>query len=146
MLTMKTFMPVPRDAFSGCYLTKKFHRICGGRPRRSTSVSFTGSIKKELLTFKGVKRRFAERQLADMTIIDDYAHHPSEIRATLDAARQKYPDKEVIAVFQPHTFTRVIALMDDFAKALNNADRSCQIITLRKILTNNYCILKPVLL
>ncbi|ANZ63893.1 UDP-N-acetylmuramate--L-alanine ligase [Secundilactobacillus paracollinoides] len=79
-------------------------------------------IKKELLTFKGVKRRFAERQLADMTIIDDYAHHPSEIRATLDAARQKYPDKEVIAVFQPHTFTRVIALMDDFATALNNAD------------------------
>ena len=41
-----------------------------------------------------------------MTIIDDYAHHPSEINATLDAARQKYPDKEVIAVFQPHTFSR----------------------------------------
>ena len=80
-------------------------------------------IKKELLSFKGVKRRFAERQIADMTVIDDYAHHPSEIRATLDAARQKYPDREVIAVFQPHTFTRVIALMDDFAKALNNADR-----------------------
>lgn len=79
-------------------------------------------IKKELLSFKGVKRRFAERQIADMTVIDDYAHHPSEIRATLDAARQKYPDREVIAVFQPHTFTRVIALMDDFAKALNNAD------------------------
>ncbi len=80
------------------------------------------AIKDELLSFKGVKRRFAERKVADMTIIDDYAHHPSEIRATLDAARQKYPDKKVIAVFQPHTFTRVIALMDDFAKALNNAD------------------------
>ncbi|MTV82623.1 UDP-N-acetylmuramate--L-alanine ligase [Secundilactobacillus folii] len=80
------------------------------------------AIREELLSFKGVKRRFAERKVADMTIIDDYAHHPSEIRATLDAARQKYPDKQVIAVFQPHTFTRVIALMDDFAKALNNAD------------------------
>lgn len=80
-------------------------------------------IKKELQTFKGVKRRFAERKMADMTIIDDYAHHPSEIRATLDAARQKYPDKEVIAVFQPHTFSRVIALMGDIAAALDNADQ-----------------------
>ncbi len=82
-----------------------------------------GEIKKELLSFKGVKRRFTERKLADMTIIDDYAHHPSEINATLDAARQKYPDKEVIAVFQPHTFSRTIALMDDFAKSLSMADR-----------------------
>ncbi|WP_282800981.1 UDP-N-acetylmuramate--L-alanine ligase [Secundilactobacillus kimchicus] len=80
-------------------------------------------IKKELETFKGVKRRFAERKMADMTIIDDYAHHPSEIRATLDAARQKYPDKQVIAVFQPHTFSRVIALMGDIAEALDNADK-----------------------
>lgn len=80
-------------------------------------------IKKELLSFKGVKRRFTERKLADMTIIDDYAHHPSEINATLDAARQKYPDKQVIAVFQPHTFSRTIALMDDFAKSLSMADK-----------------------
>ncbi|WP_414966230.1 glutamate ligase domain-containing protein, partial [Lactiplantibacillus plantarum] len=80
-------------------------------------------IKHELADFKGVKRRFTERKLADMTIIDDYAHHPSEIKATLDAARQKYPDKEIIAVFQPHTFSRTIALMDDFAKSLNLADK-----------------------
>ncbi|BAP85430.1 UDP-N-acetylmuramate--L-alanine ligase [Paucilactobacillus hokkaidonensis JCM 18461] len=80
-------------------------------------------IKTELLTFKGVKRRFSERQVADMTIIDDYAHHPSEIKATLDAARQKYPDKEIVAVFQPHTFTRTIALLDDFATSLNLADQ-----------------------
>lgn len=79
-------------------------------------------VARELADFKGVKRRFTEKKVADVTIIDDYAHHPSEIRATLDATRQKYPDKKVIAVFQPHTFTRVIALMDDFAKALNNAD------------------------
>ncbi|WP_407882569.1 UDP-N-acetylmuramate--L-alanine ligase [Furfurilactobacillus curtus] len=80
-------------------------------------------LRKELLSFKGVKRRFAERSVADMTIIDDYAHHPSEIKATIDAARQKYPDKQLIAVFQPHTFTRTIALMDDFAKSLNLADK-----------------------
>lgn len=80
-------------------------------------------LRKELLSFQGVKRRFSERKVADMTIIDDYAHHPSEIKATIDAARQKYPDKELIAVFQPHTFTRTIALMDDFARSLNLADK-----------------------
>ncbi|HAT53708.1 MAG TPA: UDP-N-acetylmuramate--L-alanine ligase [Lactobacillus sp.] len=80
-------------------------------------------LRKELLSFQGVKRRFSERKVADMTIIDDYAHHPSEIKATIDAARQKYPDKQLIAVFQPHTFSRTIALMDDFAKSLNLADK-----------------------
>ena len=80
-------------------------------------------IRRELLTFSGVKRRFSEKTVADMTIIDDYAHHPSEIKATLDAARQKYPDKEIVAVFQPHTFTRTVALLDDFAKSLNLADQ-----------------------
>jgi UDP-N-acetylmuramate--alanine ligase len=79
-------------------------------------------VARELLTFQGVKRRFSERKMADMTIIDDYAHHPSEIKATLDAARQKYPDKKIIAVFQPHTFSRTIAYMDDFAKSLSLAD------------------------
>ena len=82
-----------------------------------------GNVKQELLTFKGVKRRFTEKTVADMVIIDDYAHHPHEIRATLDAARQQYPNKKLIAVFQPHTFTRTIALMDDFAKSLNIADQ-----------------------
>lgn len=76
----------------------------------------------ELLSFAGVKRRFTEKKVADMTIVDDYAHHPAEIIATIDGARQKYPDKEIIAVFQPHTFTRTIALMDEFAEALDLAD------------------------
>ena len=55
-------------------------------------------IRRELLDFSGVKRRFSEHQVGDMVMIDDYAHHPSEIKATLDAARQKYPDKEILAV------------------------------------------------
>ena len=57
-----------------------------------------------------------------MVLIDDYAHHTQEIKATLDAARQKYPEKEIIAVFQPHTFTRTVALLSEFAEALNVAD------------------------
>ncbi|WP_084030255.1 UDP-N-acetylmuramate--L-alanine ligase [Atopobacter phocae] len=80
------------------------------------------AVKEQLLTFKGVKRRFSEKRVNDMIIIDDYAHHPQEIRATLDAAHQKYPDKEIVAVFQPHTFTRTVALMSDFADALKTAD------------------------
>ncbi len=80
-------------------------------------------VAKEMLTFPGVKRRFSEKIVADMTVVDDYAHHPAEIKATIDGARQKYPDKEIIAVFQPHTFTRTIALMDEFAEALDLADK-----------------------
>lgn len=76
----------------------------------------------EMTSFPGVKRRFSEKIVADMTIVDDYAHHPAEIKATIDGARQKYPEKEIIAVFQPHTFTRTIALMDEFAEALDLAD------------------------
>ncbi|WP_395318261.1 UDP-N-acetylmuramate--L-alanine ligase [Fructilactobacillus frigidiflavus] len=79
-------------------------------------------IQRELLTFQGVKRRFSKIKVGDMTIIDDYAHHPSEIKATLDAARQEFPNKEIIAVFQPHTFSRTIAYLDDFAKTLSKAD------------------------
>lgn len=80
-------------------------------------------VAEEMLTFPGVKRRFSEKIVADMTVVDDYAHHPAEIKATIDGASQKYPDKEIIAVFQPHTFTRTIALMDEFAEALDLADK-----------------------
>lgn len=80
-------------------------------------------VAEEMLTFPGVKRRFSEKIVTDMTVVDDYAHHPAEIKATIDGARQKYPDKEIIAVFQPHTFTRTIALMDEFAEALDLADK-----------------------
>lgn len=79
-------------------------------------------VREHLKTFGGVKRRFTEKIVNGTTIIDDFAHHPTEIIATLDAARQKYPSKEIVAVFQPHTFTRTIALLDEFADALNQAD------------------------
>lgn len=79
-------------------------------------------VAKNFLSFPGVKRRFSEKVISDTVIIDDYAHHPAEIEATIDAARQKYPDREIVAVFQPHTFTRTVALMSEFAEALNKAD------------------------
>lgn len=79
-------------------------------------------VAEHLKTFSGVKRRFTEKIVNDAIIIDDFAHHPTEIIATIDAARQKYPSKELVAIFQPHTFTRTIALLDEFATALNGAD------------------------
>lgn len=80
-------------------------------------------IKKELANFTGVKRRFSETDVADNKMIDDYAHHPNEIKATIDAARQKYPDKEIVAIFQPHTYSRLAAYLDGFAQSLSKADK-----------------------
>lgn len=80
-------------------------------------------VQEQLLSFEGVKRRFSEKKVGSQVIIDDYAHHPTEIKATVEAARQKYPEKEVVAVFQPHTFTRTQAFLEDFASSLNLADK-----------------------
>lgn len=72
--------------------------------------------------FTGVERRFEYKgTLGGTVVIDDYAHHPDEINATLSAAL-KVPHKKLWVVFQPHTYTRTIALMDDFAAALSRAD------------------------
>lgn len=76
-----------------------------------------------LASFHGVGRRFEVLGEADgVTVIDDYAHHPSEIRATLQAARQRFPQAEVWAVFQPHTYSRTRTLLDGFARAFGDAD------------------------
>lgn len=80
-------------------------------------------IQQQLNTYKGVKRRFTQTDIGNNTLIDDYAHHPTEIRATIQSARQKFPEREVVAVFQPHTFSRTEAFLQDFAEALNGADK-----------------------
>ena len=72
--------------------------------------------------FKGAKRRFAEKKIGNIVTIDDYAHHPTEIKVTLEAVRQKYPNKELVAVFLENTFSRTKALYKDYANALNVAD------------------------
>ena len=83
----------------------------------------TEVVRRQLLNFEGVKRRFSEKKIGSQILIDDYAHHPREIKATIEAARQKYPDKEIVAVFQPHTFTRTQTFLDDFAESLKLADK-----------------------
>ncbi|WP_419393572.1 UDP-N-acetylmuramate--L-alanine ligase [Cytobacillus praedii] len=80
-------------------------------------------VQEYLQSFEGVKRRFSEKEIGTQIIIDDYAHHPTEIKATVDAARQKYPEREIVCVFQPHTFTRTQTFLDDFAESLNLSDK-----------------------
>lgn len=81
------------------------------------------AIQKGLSAFEGTDRRFEYKgELGGITIIDDYAHHPTEIAATLEAAK-KYPHKTTWCVFQPHTYTRTKAFLDEFAQALSKADK-----------------------
>ncbi|AXI09735.1 UDP-N-acetylmuramate--L-alanine ligase [Oceanobacillus zhaokaii] len=78
---------------------------------------------KKLYTFQGVKRRFSEKKVANQVLIDDYAHHPKEISATIESAQKKYPGKEIVAIFQPHTFSRTKTFLQEFADSLSNADQ-----------------------
>ncbi|RIO70259.1 UDP-N-acetylmuramate--L-alanine ligase [Staphylococcus borealis] len=80
------------------------------------------NIKESLETFGGVKRRFNETNVANQVLVDDYAHHPREISATIETARKKYPNKDIVAVFQPHTFSRTQAFLEEFAASLSKAD------------------------
>ena len=77
-----------------------------------------------LQSFTGTQRRFEVLGEADgITIIDDYGHHPTQLMVTLKAAQQRYPGKRIWAIWQPHTYTRTLALADDFTRALKLADR-----------------------
>lgn len=83
-----------------------------------------GTMQQTLAKFRGVARRFdVLGQVSGVTIIDDYAHHPSEIRATLAAAKQQYPGRRLVAVHQPHTYSRLKALLPAFAQAFDAADQ-----------------------
>ncbi len=83
-----------------------------------------GHICRALAGFGGVQRRFQLiGEVGDVTIIDDYAHHPTEIRVTLAAARQRYPGRRLWAVWQPHTYSRTRLLADEFAGSFEAADR-----------------------
>lgn len=76
-----------------------------------------------LASFKGVKRRFTYKIKTEaLVLIDDYAHHPEEINAVHQAVREMYPSKKVLAVFQPHLFSRTRDFVDDFAKSLSKFD------------------------
>jgi UDP-N-acetylmuramate--alanine ligase len=82
-----------------------------------------GAAQAALPAFSGVARRFQELGTASgITVVDDYAHHPTEIDATLSAARGSYPDRRLVAAFQPHLYSRTRDLAVDFGRALAEAD------------------------
>ena len=82
-----------------------------------------GKIKHSLSTFKGVKRRFSYKiKNEDFVLIDDYAHHPTEINAVENSIREMYPNEKLLVVFQPHLFSRTKDFIDDFALALSKFD------------------------
>lgn len=79
-------------------------------------------IKKYHSSFEGAKRRFDVKLFNDNIIIDDYAHHPTEINYTIDAVRQKYQNKTLVSIFQPHTFSRTEKFKEEFISVLNKSD------------------------
>lgn len=82
------------------------------------------TIEKLLKTFKNAKRRFAEQRVGESIIIDDYAHHPTEIKVTLEAVKQKYPNKRLVVVFVPNTYSRTRDFKDKFIEAFKIADKT----------------------
>lgn len=79
-------------------------------------------IQNGLSEFKGVKRRYVVSEYKGNIYIDDYAHHPTEVKVTIEATKKRYPDKEVVAIFKPHRVGRVYYFKDQFAEALSLAD------------------------
>lgn len=84
------------------------------------------AIKKGLISFKGTKRRFEfiKELESGALLFDDYAHHPTEIEKTLHAFKQSYPDKKILCIFQPHTYSRTKKLFEQFSKSFDKADRT----------------------
>jgi len=81
-------------------------------------------IKYALETIEGVHRRFEVKgEIKGITVVDDYGHHPTEIKATLQAVKTCWPDRRKVVVFQPHRYTRTKALFDDFTRAFYQADK-----------------------
>ncbi|MDR5591820.1 UDP-N-acetylmuramate--L-alanine ligase [Christiangramia sp. SM2212] len=84
----------------------------------------TDGLARALYSFRGVKRRFSYKIKTDkLVLIDDYAHHPTEISAVHQAVREMYPNKKVLAVFQPHLFSRTRDFAEDFASSLSDFDK-----------------------
>ena len=81
-------------------------------------------IAEALLTFKGIERRFSYKiKTENLVLIDDYAHHPTEINAVVDSVREMYPSKKIAGIFQPHLYSRTRDFINDFAASLSRFDQ-----------------------
>ena len=82
-------------------------------------------INEGLNQFHGAKRRFVVEQVGDNVFVDDYAHHPTEVSVTIDAARTRFPNHRIVAIFKPHRASRVYHFVTEFKEALSKADEVC---------------------
>ena len=124
--------------FTLMHLGKPLGRCRLGLPGRHNVANALGAIAaadvlgvtperamEALARFSGTRRRFEVRgEAGGVTVVEDYAHHPTEIAATLAAARQRFPCRRLVAVFQPHTFSRTRLLFDEFARCFAEADEA----------------------
>ncbi|QED38941.1 UDP-N-acetylmuramate--L-alanine ligase [Antarcticibacterium arcticum] len=108
-----------------CFLPGK-HNLQNAITALAIAIEYgspTDQLAGALYSFKGVKRRFTYRiKTKDLVLIDDYAHHPTEISAVHQAVREMHPGKKVLAVFQPHLFSRTKDFVDEFAESLSRFD------------------------
>lgn len=121
-----------RLLIEGCALCPVVLRVPGEHNIRNALAAIAAATRRgieadraaaALEQFRGVGRRFELLgELDGALVVDDYAHHPTEVAATLTAARRGWPDRRVVAIFQPHLFSRTRDFMDDFARALSAAD------------------------
>jgi UDP-N-acetylmuramate--alanine ligase len=122
-----------RVIFDGAVLGDLTLRVPGDHNRRNALAALGASLllgygypelAPGLQAFSGVERRFEQKgEASDVRVIDDYAHHPTEVRATLEAARAAYPHRRIVALFQPHLYTRTRDFAEEFGAALaENAD------------------------
>lgn len=117
----------PEATLSGVKFNKPGrHNLLNGLVAFAMAVESNSSVHrlaKALETFKGVQRRFSYKiKNDDFVFIDDYAHHPTEINAVYEAISEMHPNKKVLAIFQPHLFSRTKDFADDFAKSLSKFD------------------------
>jgi len=126
-------------------MTNRFSVVCRGEPLGEMTLRAPGrhnvsnalaavavavelgvspeKVRQGLMDYAGVVRRFQWKgEKGGVTVIDDYAHHPAEVRATLTAAREVWPDRRIVAGFQPHRYSRTRALFKEFLSAFNEAD------------------------
>ena len=81
-----------------------------------------GRVENAICSYVGPKRRYVVEEYKDTIFVDDYAHHPTEVKVTLKASKQRYPNKKIIAIFKPHRASRLLYFVDEFVEALSIAD------------------------
>lgn len=131
--TVKARLPANRIVTTNSCYRKKLRYLFGCHNQQNAELAARAAriigIKKDIIdralqTFRGVARRleYHSDPEADTILLEDYAHHPTEIQAALSAVRERYPNRQIVMVFQPHTFSRTAAFFNDFTRSFTKSD------------------------